>query len=57
MVVVIGALVVVNLQNVKTMVNLSFGSPIKVIAIVIFLVIGSLAIMHLCLGVIRLLWY
>lgn len=48
MVVVIGALVVVNLQNVKNYGEFEFWfALIKVIAIVIFLVIGSLAIMHL----------
>ncbi|PJF04241.1 amino acid permease [Acinetobacter seifertii] len=48
MTVVIGALVAVNLQNVKNYGEFEFWfALIKVIAIVIFLVIGSLAIMHL----------
>ena len=48
MTVVIVALVVVNLQNVKNYGEFEFWfALIKVIAIVVFLVIGSLAIMHL----------
>jgi GABA permease len=48
MVLVIGGLVAVNLQNVKNYGEFEFWfALIKVIAIVVFLVIGSLAIMHL----------
>ena len=51
MTVVIVALVVVNLQNVKNYGEFEFWfALIKVIAIVVFLVIGSLAIMHLWWG-------
>lgn len=45
---VIGALILVNLQNVKSYGEFEFWfALIKVIAIVIFLVIGSLAVLHL----------
>lgn len=48
MIIVVVALVIVNLQNVKNYGEFEFWfALIKVIAIVIFLVIGSLAIMHL----------
>ncbi|QER38343.1 amino acid permease [Acinetobacter suaedae] len=48
MLLVIGSLVWINLQNVKNYGEFEFWfALIKVIAIVIFLVIGSLAIMHL----------